>query len=177
LETKFRPNRSIFVFWWPFWIQNGRHSKPTLSPYGAACLTSCKYPFPLKCFNGLLCLHPNTIKPSYYYYYYYYSSSSRCDFVRPNSRRPMIRSLLNFTGRWISISRGAFQVLELCSLKSETIDNLTTNDGYKGSNNGKRARRKNLRQPRERFLISNEAPPSWIVILSRECHIIYLSDS
>jgi hypothetical protein len=21
---------------------------------------------------GLLCLHPNTIKPSYYYYYYYY---------------------------------------------------------------------------------------------------------
>jgi hypothetical protein len=28
LETKFRPNRRIFVFWWPFWIQNGRHSKP-----------------------------------------------------------------------------------------------------------------------------------------------------
>ena len=26
LETKFRPNRRIFVFWQPFWIQNGRHS-------------------------------------------------------------------------------------------------------------------------------------------------------
>ena len=45
----------------------------------------------------------------YYYYYYYYSSSSRCDFVRPYSRRLMIRSLLNFTGRWSSISRGAFK--------------------------------------------------------------------
>ena len=28
-------------------IQNGHHSKPKLSPYGAACLTSCKYPLPL----------------------------------------------------------------------------------------------------------------------------------
>ena len=54
----------------------------------------------------LLCLHPSTIKPSYYYYS---SSSSHCDFVRPNSRRLMIRSLLNFTGTWISISRGAFK--------------------------------------------------------------------
>jgi hypothetical protein len=25
LETKFCPNRRIFVFLWPFWIQNGRH--------------------------------------------------------------------------------------------------------------------------------------------------------
>ena len=62
----------------------------------------------------LLCLHPNTIKPSYnyyyYYYYYYYSySSSRRDFVRPNSHRLIFRSLLNFTGRWIPISRGAFR--------------------------------------------------------------------
>jgi hypothetical protein len=32
---------------------------------------------------------------------------------------------------------------------------------YKGSNTGKRARRKNLRHPREIFLVSNEAPPSW----------------
>jgi hypothetical protein len=33
LETKFRPNRRIFLFWWPFWIQNqnGRHSKPTMN--------------------------------------------------------------------------------------------------------------------------------------------------
>jgi hypothetical protein len=48
LETKFYPNRRIFVFCQPFWIQNGRHSKPKWSPYGAACLTPCKYPFPLK---------------------------------------------------------------------------------------------------------------------------------
>ena len=32
---------------------------------------------------------------------------------------------------------------------------------YKGSNTGKRASRKNLRYPRERFLVSNKAPPSW----------------
>ena len=30
LETKFRTNRRIFVFWRLFWIQNGRHSKPTM---------------------------------------------------------------------------------------------------------------------------------------------------
>jgi hypothetical protein len=30
LETKFLPNQRIFVFWWPFWIQNGHHSKPTM---------------------------------------------------------------------------------------------------------------------------------------------------
>jgi hypothetical protein len=37
-----------FLFWRPFWIQNDRHSKPNWSPYGAACLTPCKYLFPLK---------------------------------------------------------------------------------------------------------------------------------
>ena len=31
LETKFFPNRRIFLFWWPFWIQNGRHSKPSMN--------------------------------------------------------------------------------------------------------------------------------------------------
>jgi hypothetical protein len=31
LETKFRPNRGFFVFWQPFWIQNGHHSKPTMN--------------------------------------------------------------------------------------------------------------------------------------------------
>ena len=90
LEAKFHSNRKIFVFWRPFWIQHGRHSKPTMdinlqhhnvhgsqisfksedfcilalfwiqngyhskpkwSPYGAACLTSCKYPFSLKSFH------------------------------------------------------------------------------------------------------------------------------
>ena len=54
LETKFCPNRRIFVFWWPFWTQNGCHSKPKWSPYGAACLTPGKYPFPLKAFNFLI---------------------------------------------------------------------------------------------------------------------------
>ena len=51
LETKFRPNRRIFVFWRPFLVQNGHHSKPKWSPYGAACLIPCKYPFPLKSVN------------------------------------------------------------------------------------------------------------------------------
>jgi hypothetical protein len=32
-------------------IQKGRHSKPKWSQYGAACLTPCKYPFPLKSFH------------------------------------------------------------------------------------------------------------------------------
>jgi hypothetical protein len=30
LEAKFRPNRRIFVFWQPFWIQDGHHGKPTM---------------------------------------------------------------------------------------------------------------------------------------------------
>jgi hypothetical protein len=30
LRDQFRPNQRIFVFWWPFWIQNGHHSKPTM---------------------------------------------------------------------------------------------------------------------------------------------------
>ena len=51
LETKCWPKRRIFVFWRPFWIQNGRHSKSKWSPYGEACLTHCKYPFPLKSFH------------------------------------------------------------------------------------------------------------------------------
>ena len=48
LESKFCPNRRIFVFWRTFWIQNGRHSTPKWTPYGEVCLTTCKYPFPLK---------------------------------------------------------------------------------------------------------------------------------
>jgi hypothetical protein len=42
LETKFRPNRRIFVFWRPFLV------KPKWSPYRAACHTVCKFPFLLK---------------------------------------------------------------------------------------------------------------------------------
>ena len=38
---------------------------------------------------------------------------------------------------------------------------ILTDERNKGSNTGKRARQKNLRHPRERFLVSNEAPPSW----------------
>ena len=94
---------------------------------------------------GLLCLHPNTIKPSYFYYYYY-SPSSRRELVRPNSQRLMIRSLLNFTGRWIPISRGAFRSCNfqngrrchgnrermsksLTSLISETAEGISTRLG------------------------------------------------
>jgi hypothetical protein len=51
LEIKFRPNRKIFVFWRPFLVQNGHHSKPKWSPYGAVCLIPCKYSFPLKSVN------------------------------------------------------------------------------------------------------------------------------
>ena len=51
METKFRPNRRIFVFLRSFWIQDGRHSKPKWSPYGAAYPTPCKYSFPLKSFH------------------------------------------------------------------------------------------------------------------------------
>ena len=47
LETKFRPNRRIFVLWRPFLVQNHRvnHSKPKWSPYGAAYLTPSKIHF------------------------------------------------------------------------------------------------------------------------------------
>ena len=51
LETKFCPNRRIFVFWPLFWIKNGRHNKPKWSSHAAAYLTPCKYPFPLKSFH------------------------------------------------------------------------------------------------------------------------------
>ena len=50
LEAKFRPNRRIFVLCLPLLVQNhqGHHSKSKWSPYGAAYLTPCTYPFPLK---------------------------------------------------------------------------------------------------------------------------------
>ena len=54
-RSTWKPNfaqiEGFFLFWRPFWIQNGRHRKPKLSPYGAACLTPCNYPFPLKSFH------------------------------------------------------------------------------------------------------------------------------
>ena len=56
----------------------------------------------------ILCLHPNIIKPSYSSSSSS-SSSSPNELVRPNSQRLMIRSLLNFTARWIPISRGALK--------------------------------------------------------------------
>ena len=43
--------------WKPNFLQLGGflyfcgHSKPKWSPYDAACLTPCKYPFPLKSFH------------------------------------------------------------------------------------------------------------------------------
>ena len=51
LGKQILPKSEDFVFWRPFWIQNGRHSKLKWSPYGAACLTPCKYPFPFKSFH------------------------------------------------------------------------------------------------------------------------------
>ena len=48
LGNQISPKSEVFVFWWPFLIQNGHHSKPKWSPYCAACLIPCKYPFPLK---------------------------------------------------------------------------------------------------------------------------------
>jgi len=54
LETKFRPNRRIFVFWQPFLVQNGHHSKQKWLSYGAACLTPCKFPFSLKSVHFLI---------------------------------------------------------------------------------------------------------------------------
>ena len=47
------------------------------------------------------------------------------------------------------------------SLPHHFPTNYNVSARYKGSNTGKRARRENLRHPRERFLVSNEAPPSW----------------
>jgi hypothetical protein len=54
---------------------------------------------------GLLCLHPNTINPSYYYY----SSSSffRQKFVRHISRRLLNGNQWNFTGMLSTMSRSA----------------------------------------------------------------------
>ena len=51
LESKFGSDRRFFIFWRPFWIPNGHHSKPKWSPYGEACLTPSNYPFPLKSFH------------------------------------------------------------------------------------------------------------------------------
>ena len=51
LGNQISPKSEVFVFWRSFWIQNGCHSKPKWSQYGAACLTPCKYPFQLKSFN------------------------------------------------------------------------------------------------------------------------------
>jgi hypothetical protein len=49
-------------------------------------------------------------------------------------------------------------------IKKNSEDNNKTklkNERHKGSNIGKRARWKNLRHPRERFLVSNGDPLSW----------------
>ena len=58
---------------------------------------------------GLLCLHPNTIKPSYYYYYYYsFFHSFFCQkFVRHISQRLLNRNQWNVTGMLSTMSRCA----------------------------------------------------------------------
>jgi hypothetical protein len=71
---------------------------------------------------GLLCLHPNTIQSSYYYYNN--SSSSRSDFVRPNSKRMIIRSLIDFTGRWIPSQEvhSSLGILKMAAVAMETVN-------------------------------------------------------
>jgi hypothetical protein len=99
LESKFCPNRRIFVFWRPFWIQNGRHSKLKWSSYGVACLTPCKYPFPFKSFHW-----EPYYDPSDHIISCYYSSSSfflsffRQKFVFHISRRCLDQTLWNLVG-------------------------------------------------------------------------------
>jgi hypothetical protein len=53
------------------------------------------------------------------------------------------------------------------------VGKINGSERYKGSNTGKRARQNNLRHPRERFLVSNEAPPSWRPIEIFPAGILY----
>jgi hypothetical protein len=71
---------------------------------------------------GLLCLHPNKIKPRYYYYSS--SSSFRRELVRPNSQRLMIRSLLSFTGRWIPSQEvpSGLGIFKMAAVDMETVN-------------------------------------------------------
>ena len=50
LGNQISPKSKDFCILASFLVQNHRshHSKARWSPYGAACLTPCKYPFPLK---------------------------------------------------------------------------------------------------------------------------------
>ena len=48
VRNQISPKSLDFCIWRPFLVQNGHYSKPEWSPYGAACLTPSKYPFPLK---------------------------------------------------------------------------------------------------------------------------------
>jgi hypothetical protein len=50
------------------------------------------------------------------------------------------------------------------------VGKINGSERYKGSNTGKRARQKNLRHPRERFLVSNEAPPNSRIVLTVKIH-------
>ena len=91
LESKFRRNRRIFVFWRP--------PNTKILRFGQNWFPSRLWCCKLISTVWEPCYDPSDHIISCYYYYYYYSSStsSRCDFVRPNSRRLMIRSILNFT--------------------------------------------------------------------------------
>jgi len=60
---------------------------------------------------------------------------------------------------WCSVITGCSS-FTACKLVRKDMD-INEHERHKGSNTGKRARRKNLRHPRERFLVSNEALPSW----------------
>jgi hypothetical protein len=66
---------------------------------------------------GLLCLHPNTIKPRYYYHSS--SSSSRRELVRPNSQRfpslPINSSLQNDPKYQFSLKSENIEILPILS--------------------------------------------------------------
>ena len=101
--------------WYPSLVCYGGHfeSKITAKIQTSSDLGEIWFPSRLWCCELISFVWEPYYDPSdniiscYYYYYYYYSSSSRLELVRPNSQRLMIWSLLNFTGRWIPISKGA----------------------------------------------------------------------
>ena len=98
------------LLWRPFWIQNGRQNTkilPIWAKYGFQVdfILANWYPSSFLELGAINDPSDHIISC----YYYYSSSSSRRDFVRPNSQRLMIRSLLSFTGRRSAFRSWKFQ--------------------------------------------------------------------
>ena len=110
LETKFRPNRRIFVFWRPFLVQNGRHSKLKWSPCGAACITPCKYSFPLKSINfGILTIFKIFILVAILKILKTKSTTLSDDlFLCQASKESAVRLNLTFFAPWLPSQRSPF---------------------------------------------------------------------